>query len=227
MPPKKRPASSMEDSTEEVILEYMKKMNRPYSLTDLCTNLHSQIKKTGAQRALESLVSQDLIKSKAYGKQVVYCYNQSLWEEVDSDKLKELDDKIEEIEENMKRDKNKLNQLESIYRGLTSSLTDAQLDEKLEQLEKKIEEDSQKYTYLSENTKLVTDEEKVIIDKNYSDYRKHWKTYKNKFKDIFDIISENLTVSNKDFMEEQGIETDEDFGLDIKIDPLAKFTNGS
>ena len=53
-----------------VILEYLTKQNRPYSATDVHSNLHNMFGKTAVVKTLEALVAEGKIKSKAYNKQV-------------------------------------------------------------------------------------------------------------------------------------------------------------
>ena len=63
-------SKSKDAQAVSVILEYLTKQNRPYSATDIHSNLHNQFGKTAVVKALEALVSNGTIKSKAYNKQV-------------------------------------------------------------------------------------------------------------------------------------------------------------
>lgn len=54
----------------------MKAQNRPLSLVDIFTNLHSSISKTIIQKVLNEFVEKKELVCKAYGKQSVYVYSQ-------------------------------------------------------------------------------------------------------------------------------------------------------
>lgn len=70
---KKTKSESISSSEEiSIILKYLTNQNRPYSATDIFNNLHEKIGKTALQKHLNTLVEQDLITCKAYGKQSIY-----------------------------------------------------------------------------------------------------------------------------------------------------------
>ncbi|CDR37234.1 CYFA0S01e08724g1_1 [Cyberlindnera fabianii] len=60
---------------ESTILDYLNKQYRPYSTTDIIQNLHGEIGRAAAVKAIEALVSDGKIVSKLYGKVVVSCAN--------------------------------------------------------------------------------------------------------------------------------------------------------
>lgn len=47
------------DENESLILEYMLKQNRPYSVLNIFDNLHGKIKKSDIEKSLNSLVARD------------------------------------------------------------------------------------------------------------------------------------------------------------------------
>ena len=49
----------------------MEKQNRPYSVTDIVSNLHGEYSKTQIQKALQQLVDDGSVVCKTYGKQSV------------------------------------------------------------------------------------------------------------------------------------------------------------
>lgn len=55
-----------------MLLDYLKKTNRPYGLTDLITNLHNSVSKAVATKALTQLEASGAITSKTYGKSIIY-----------------------------------------------------------------------------------------------------------------------------------------------------------
>ncbi|CAJ0649251.1 17239_t:CDS:2, partial [Entrophospora sp. SA101] len=74
---KKVPAAKGDDA-EQMVMEYLRKQNRPYSAT---------VTKTVAQKVLNSLVEKNEINCKPYGKQYVYYIKQDQLESPSSEEL--------------------------------------------------------------------------------------------------------------------------------------------
>lgn len=60
-----------------ILADYLGKQNRPYSVTDLMTNLHNSMSKPLITKALTQLETAGTIKAKAYGKSVIYVIKQA------------------------------------------------------------------------------------------------------------------------------------------------------
>lgn len=65
-----------EGEAERVILDYMTRQNRPYSVGNVVDNLHKAVAKPVAQRVLDKLAEKNELIKKEYGKAVIYCVNQ-------------------------------------------------------------------------------------------------------------------------------------------------------
>lgn len=65
----------------DLILKYLIDQNRPYSSTDITTNLHNQMSKQNAIKSLETLAEQGDIISKTYGKLTYYVAKEGIVEE--------------------------------------------------------------------------------------------------------------------------------------------------
>lgn len=59
-----------------IVLEYLTKQNRPYSVTDIVTNLHNSMSKVVATKALVQLETAGSILAKTYGKSAIYVIKQ-------------------------------------------------------------------------------------------------------------------------------------------------------
>ena len=57
---------------ENTVREYLAKVNRPYSLNDIVQNLHNEVTKAAAQKALDRLVALGKVNEKCYNKQKIY-----------------------------------------------------------------------------------------------------------------------------------------------------------
>lgn len=60
------------DNGPELILTYLRTQNRPYSASDISSNLHNKVSKAKADKILKDLHESGKIAGKAAGKQCVY-----------------------------------------------------------------------------------------------------------------------------------------------------------
>ena len=91
-----------EEVCAETILDYLIKQNRPYSVTDVQTNLHNEFGKSAVSKALDYLSSRGKIRAKTYNKQVVYVADQNHMPTVDYSELKVMDSNILAASERIK-----------------------------------------------------------------------------------------------------------------------------
>nr|OQO17822.1 hypothetical protein B0A51_14256 [Rachicladosporium sp. CCFEE 5018] len=76
-PTKKEAAADKEtkltlEQSSALILDYLRKTNRPYSATDISTNLKNRVTKTAAAKLLKDMHERSKIEGRAAGKQIVY-----------------------------------------------------------------------------------------------------------------------------------------------------------
>ena len=60
------------EQSADLILNYLRKQNRPYSATDISTNLKNRVTKAAAAKLLKDLHERNEIEGRASGKQIVY-----------------------------------------------------------------------------------------------------------------------------------------------------------
>src|SRR5450432_1670586 len=65
-------ASSSDLDHTELIISYLKSQNRPYSATDISSNLHNKVTKTRTDKLLKEIFERNEIGGKVSGKQWVY-----------------------------------------------------------------------------------------------------------------------------------------------------------
>jgi hypothetical protein len=81
----------------DTVLQYLKRQNRPYNQNDIFINLKvalinkNAVSKPNLNKAISSLLEQDAIIAKQYGKQWIYCCKQ---DSVSPEKLLELETRI-------------------------------------------------------------------------------------------------------------------------------------
>lgn len=74
MPPRKPTSKSSlsDDDPNELIITYLKSQNRPYSATDISSNLHNKVTKTKTDKLLKEMFERNEIGGKCSGKQWVF-----------------------------------------------------------------------------------------------------------------------------------------------------------
>ena len=60
------------EQSAALMLEYLRKQNRPYSATDISSNLKNRVTKAAATKLLKDMHERGDIEGKAAGKQIVY-----------------------------------------------------------------------------------------------------------------------------------------------------------
>ncbi|KAK3117147.1 hypothetical protein LTR53_001804 [Teratosphaeriaceae sp. CCFEE 6253] len=75
------------DQSAALMLDYLRKQNRPYSATDISTNLKNRVSKAAAAKLLKDMHERKEIEGRAAGKQIVY---HTIQDEADEDTLEQL-----------------------------------------------------------------------------------------------------------------------------------------
>lgn len=206
---------SKESKIEDAVFEYMKAQNRPYSAMDVFSNLHKAHGKTAVVKAMENLAVAGKLLEKIYGKSKIYVVSQSVFVEVDEVEIEKMDKEIKDLSEKYEHSLNNLKKVKSELKTLTSSLTTS--DAKTQVAATRSEaEDLKKRVQLAksamndmpvEDMKKISDNHKVFIG--------HWKKRKRMTSDLINAVLEGYPKSKKVFLDEVGIETDED--CDVRV----------
>ncbi|KAG0213709.1 hypothetical protein BGX28_003653 [Mortierella sp. GBA30] len=197
---KKTSISKGGDKSEKLVLDYLIKQNRPFSVSDIVANLHAAVSKTECQRAVNALVDRDLVTTKLYGKQAIYVVRQDTIETASSEELAALDKEITQLQTQIAEYKSRNRQLSSQYSVLNSALTTDQIAARLEQMTSKNQQSQEHLTMLRAGTQLVTAEEKRQVVKDMEYHRKLWTGRRRLFKDMFAAVTENMPGKPKDLL---------------------------
>ena len=108
-----------------------------------------------------------------------------------------------------------LKQAEAKLKELQSQPTNTEAERQIAELESMVCNMEERLHKLSNEQNLVTKEEKESISKNHEIAIKEWRKRKRMCTNVIDAILEGYPKSKKDFLEEVGIETDEDMGVKI------------
>ncbi|XP_008414076.1 homologous-pairing protein 2 homolog [Poecilia reticulata] len=203
---------SKKDNGAPIILAYLNEKNRPYSAQDVFCNLQKQhgLGKTAVVKAMELLAHEGKIKEKMYGKQKIYFADQSQFGDVNDADLKAMDKQISELSAEVQTLTQSCRQLDTELKELNSSLTTEEMMTEIQELNAECSGYRERLEKIKSATNHVSPEEKEKVCKERDVYVKEWKKRKRLASDMMNSILEGYPKSKKEFLEEVGVETDED-----------------
>eukprot|EP00898_Chlorokybus_atmophyticus_P001348 jgi/Chlat1/2213/Chrsp17S02774 len=197
-------------SIEGRVLAFVNEQNRPLNAQYVADHLQTQgVKKTAAQKALDALAEGQEITAKDFGKQRLYIARQDRFEIPSEQELAAMESRLKALTSDVESEKAIVGVMENEVKSLHSALTDEQLITRTAELQK------QKLAKLRSGAVLVSPEERAKVLAAYLKTVNEWKKRKRMFKDFFNTITEAIDKKTADLMEEMGVETDEDAGVDI------------
>ncbi|KAM9394069.1 homologous-pairing protein 2 homolog [Pholidichthys leucotaenia] len=203
---------SKKDNGSSVILAYLNEKNRPFSAQDVFCNLQKQhgLGKTAVVRAMELLAQEGKIKEKTYGKQKIYFADQSQFSDVSESDVKQMDAQISSLSDEARQLAHSCRQLDAELKELNSSLTTEEASSQIQQLEGECSGYRARLEKIKSASNHVTPEEKEKVYKERDVYVKEWKKRKRLASDMMSAILEGYPKSKREFLDEVGVETDED-----------------
>ncbi|XP_071327659.1 homologous-pairing protein 2 homolog [Trachinotus anak] len=203
---------SKKDNGASFILAYLNEKNRPYSAQDVFCNLQKQhgLGKTAVVKAMELLAAEGKIKEKTYGKQKIYFADQAQFKDVNDADLKAMDRQISELSAEAQSLTQSCRQLDAELKELNSSLTTEEMMSEIQELKDECSGHRAHLEKIKSATNHVTPEEKEKVYKERTVYVKEWKKRKRLASDMINAILEGYPKSKKEFLDEVGVETDED-----------------
>ncbi|KAJ3152028.1 PSMC3 interacting protein [Geranomyces variabilis] len=218
----KKVASGKE--ANDVVLQYLKKQNRPYSAADVFNNLGGQVGKTVVVKALATLAEEATIYGKANGKQWVYVAKQDEMEAPSKELMDEMNLKLSQLKDQnaVLQEEVCIKALQAELSTLNNSLTDDQIQARLLALNAENEKMEERLVTLrsGDAPAQLSDKEIKAADTKLEKMRKEWRSRKRLFSDMWGAVTESVPGSIEEFREAVGIETDESVGVNIADDPL-------
>lgn len=207
---KKDVSIKSEPQARELVFEYLKKTNRPYSVVNLVDNLHGQVKKAMCQKCIDKLVKEGKVTLKEHKKAKVYFMNQELMPVMDKDELKQMDDQIKQLTVQRTELKDQVTALTSEKARYAKAMSNEELTESIRQLEEECERKRARLDKLKSGTTTLAnpdDKKKALARLNL--YLKHWKQRKGIFKDVLNMVCDMTDQKPAVLLEDLGIDTDE------------------
>jgi 26S proteasome regulatory subunit (ATPase 3-interacting protein) len=198
-------------ANKKISLEYLQASNRPFSATDIQTNLDGKMGKAAVVNCLDELASESKISEKIYGKQKVYMALQSVDITNLKQEFRDLDEKIHIGKADLSRIKNENARIETQLKNFEGKVPLEDLQSQMADLNEQVNElTSRVNTCKSANTTLITKEEKAKTQKVYEKYAKDWRKLKRIANEMISTIEENCNMKKKQICEDLYLIMDED-----------------
>ncbi|UOH83847.1 hypothetical protein LQV05_006585 [Cryptococcus neoformans] len=208
------------DEAEEMVLSYMKEMNRPYASADVVANLKNQVPKTTAVKILATLAEKGQLTVKTYGKQLLYLYNQA---------STSPDGQIKSVQSELEEGKKSLRHLQCELASKTALPKTTELEKEIGRVKS---ENSITLGALipfrgtSEGQSTITPmsaEDIQRIDKDFMRWRKEWVDRRKVYKEFISQLIEFGQVSNiSEFEEELGVDKDDQIATEVEQGEFCK-----
>ncbi|GHJ89156.1 hypothetical protein NliqN6_5558 [Naganishia liquefaciens] len=234
MPPKAVKEKAVKgDEAEDIVLQYMKSVNRPYASTDVSANLKNKVTKANAQKVLQSLADKGSLTMKMYGKQSIFVYNQEYLETMPAGAIAALEAELKFVKEDLEGSRKSL-------KALTNEISIRIAEPKTEEIEGEIEQvEAQNAIALKhliplrnasdgktpgENGEWPIGKEQLdALNAEWSKWRKEWISRRKVYQALLDVVQPDLAgASRLSFEEEIGVDQDPDELKALEASDLCK-----
>ncbi|EYE96298.1 putative TBP interacting domain protein [Aspergillus ruber CBS 135680] len=200
------------DDGAALILDYLRKQNRPYSAIDISSNLHNKVTKAYAAKALRELHQNKEVEGRVAGKQTVYHALQDSSDEATTGVIANLDEEIKQLEENLTTLKNNEKNARAELVTIRSKPLLSELRQDIDRLEK--EKDSM-LARLDEfhgrdSSVQVSPKEQAEVEREWKRWQKQVIVRRRICRDMWmkcsEVVSEGMT--REELWESLGLEGD-------------------
>ncbi|KAH6873084.1 Tat binding protein 1-interacting [Alternaria rosae] len=192
-PRKKTEEKATANEAADLVLEYLRKQNRPYSAIDVSANLHNKVTKASAAKILKDLHEQKAIEGRAAGKQIVYHALQNAAEACTTEQLAALDETILDLRTQTTTLVAVAKNLRSSLSSLNSTLSTADLIANAHTIETEKEQIEARIDGLKKGkAKKVTTSEREAIEKEWKKSIRVARRREKIAKEMWEKIEENL-----------------------------------
>ncbi|KAF8909895.1 TBPIP-domain-containing protein [Mucidula mucida] len=195
---------------EDKVLEYVKRMNRPYGAVDVSANLKGAVPKTATQKILLSLAEKGELVQKTYGKTTFFVANQAKLDTVPAEKLAVLEEEQKQIDEENKVLVAELKSANSELTKIRVSPSNVELSKQIAELTEAVEKKVALLEPLRSANSLISAEDLAKVDADWTKWRTEWLSRK-KFSacTLWGHIADSLSPQEAvDLGDDLGIELD-------------------
>ncbi|KAG1819881.1 TBPIP-domain-containing protein [Suillus variegatus] len=166
---------------EDAILQYLKRMNRPFGAVDVAANLKGAVPKAATQKILVALAERGEIVQKTYGKTSFFVANQASIDTVPADKLTELEVECKTVEDSNNVLAVEVKAITAELSKLKNCPTDEELEAQIASTKKEVSRRLSPIAQLTDRlvplrsgAPLISAEELVKIDADWAKWRVEW-----------------------------------------------------
>ncbi|KAG6378178.1 TBPIP-domain-containing protein [Boletus reticuloceps] len=206
---------------EDAILQYMKKMNRPFGAVDISANLKGAVPKATTAKILVSLADKGAIIQKTYGKTNFYVANQNDIDTLDANELAALDMECKTVEEANNVVAAEVKSLQLELNKLKNTPTGAELEAQIEDANKTIARLSATLAPLRSGVPLISSDDLAQLDADWNRWRPEWCRRKKIFTSFWQFATDTLPPQDATALaEDLGIEFDTPEHTSLERGPL-------
>ncbi|KAJ3890828.1 TBPIP-domain-containing protein [Lentinula edodes] len=200
---------------ENKVLEYVRRMNRPYGAVDVAANLKGAVPKAATQKILVALAEKGELVQKNYGKTTFFVANQAKIDTLSPEKISALEEECKRLDEENKAIALQIKAATTELTKIKNLPSDSELDEQLASLEDAVSVDPQitKRTVLLQPLRSgappISAEEIAQIDADWLKWREEWIRRKKTFNSFWQLATDSLPPQDATILSEDlGIEYD-------------------
>jgi len=203
----------------------MQQQNRPRNAQDVSDHFKGALSKSQAEKHLEALSEAGSVRMKLNGKAKVFWYNQELVPELSAAEKAKLASDLAAAKAQVARGADELAQLQKSLkagraRRSLDELTAEALTLRMEVQNEEAALAKRKGAKGDGGAPALTEAEAKKVKADYSRLLKEYKKRRRQCLEIVDQISEGCGKPPKKLIEEWGLETDEDYGVNQKDFPI-------
>lgn len=212
---------------EDAVLQYMKKMNRPFGAVDVSANLKGTVPKATTAKILAALADKGAIVQKTYGKVNLYVVNQAHVGEVPAGDLAALEAECTVMQDHSAALAAQVKQFSIDLTRIRSTPSDEDLDAQLVAAEKTIKRLLENLTPLRKGVPLISVEDMALIDADWEKWRPEWVRRRKVFTSFWQFVTDTLPPQDAACLaEDLGIEYDGPEHHALERDPLCSNDRG-
>ncbi|KAH6914243.1 Tat binding protein 1-interacting protein-domain-containing protein [Coprinopsis sp. MPI-PUGE-AT-0042] len=206
---------------EDKVLEYLKRMNRPYGAVDVAANLKGAVPKTAVQKILVALAEKGDLVQKTYGKSTFFVANQANLEVVPAEKLAALESQTKVIVEGNKQLTMDVKALTAELSKAKTTLTNEELTSQIQSTESEIALVSSRLEPLRSGAQPISAEELQKLQLDWEKWKAGWIRRRKVFQTLWGLVTDPLPPQDAETLQESlGIEYDTPEHRAIEQGPL-------
>ncbi|KAI0351811.1 TBPIP-domain-containing protein [Trametes cingulata] len=194
---------------EDKVLEYIRKMNRPFGAVDVSANLKGAVPKAATQKIMVALAEKGDLVQKTYGKTTFFVANQANLEDMPAEKLTALEAEVKRIDEENKSLGAEVKSIGADLTKLKSTPTDKELAVEIDKAEAAVHKARGHLEPLRAGTPLISAEETAQLDADWTRWRNEWVRRRKVFSTFWSLATDTLAPQEAtELAEDLGIEYD-------------------